>query len=576
MLDELSESFPEFGFFSHSEKKRLRETFILAGMNSRPEKYLSFSLVLSVSLAILSLLFLLLSFQFELSLAFSLLLFALIYLFMSKLPGVLAKRRGSAIEADLPMVLRSMAAELGMGISFEKALAHTAASNYAISTELRKAVQEADSGSSTPHALLGVCARVDSLMVKRAVQQMIESYKHGSKGEGLKHLADELIERQKASSREHNARVAFLGLLFIALSCVVPALFLAYVTVGSAFLSAQFSASDIWLIFQFGFPAANGLLLLVIYERTPKMMEKRKESIFSSKQARLADRVLTKKGFRLGFRKAMAYSVSFAAACSLVLLLLSSLLSFPTWFSLLPLIVPLLLYFLATYLVEKRASDIESRLPDALLQASSFPKGTPTDMIIRSIADSNYGPLSEEFAIANRQIVSGADIQSSLRSMANENDSLLLSRACELLSQAYASGGDMHKALKETAEDMFSIFSIVRERESALALQKYTLLFGGALLVPLVLGAIAGMVSSLNSPGLDLLSSLSAHERAELLAASISAAQAYLVAYSLLASLFIAQLGGSWRGFAPYLAWMAPVSLAVYSFTLNSRVLSLF
>ena len=574
MIDELTASFPRFRFFSEANLTITSEKLKLAGLRAESGRYLSFSLSVSLAIFLLSLLLFLLSLELLLALAFSLIAFALAYLFLLKLPSILAKRRGQEIETDLPIALRSIATELAVGISFEKCLAHAAKSGYSIAPEMGEAAREIElGGSNVPDALRGVALRVDSIIVKRAMQQMIEAYGHGSKGEGLRHLADELIEAQKAGTREHGARIAFLGLLFMAISCIVPALFQAYAVVGSAFLSSSFSASDIWLAYALGFPLAGSVVLIAIYEKTPKNLGRRKDGVLSKKQVMLADKVLGRRWISLSFRKILVYLVGAAVPMALFLLFGSFALKYEPWIALLPFTIPVLVYFFMVRKIEERTAGLEARLPDALLHASSFPKGTPLDKIIKSIADSGYGPLSLEFAAAHSQIKSGADVPSALRSISEENDSVLLSRATELLSQAYTAGGEMSRALKETADDMFSIFSIVRERESTLALQKYTLIFGGGLLVPLVLGAITNVISKLGGPGMELISSISSAERAGLISASIGAAQLYLVIYSLLASLFIAQLGGSRRNFIVYFVMMAPVSLLAYNLAMSVNVL---
>jgi Flp pilus assembly protein TadB len=574
-MDELIGAFPQLGIFSGKDIKSTNEKLQHAGIESGASQYLSFSLIFCAVLAFLFFFALLLFLDLPMSFASSMLFFSLLFLFFVKLPGILGKRRGKAIEADLPVALRSIAAELGMGVSFEKCLAHASVSQFAIAAELSKAQREAKAGASIPDALMGISSRVDSILVKRAIQQMIETYRLGLGSSGLRYLADELIEQQKAVSREYNAKIAFLGLLFVAVSCVVPALFQAYAIVGSSFLSSSLSPQDIWLIFLIGFPGANALVLLAIYERTPKIFSKRKEGILSSKQMLLAAKALKANGISYPLKAILVWLLALSTFSCIIALLLSFAMHFEPWLALLPFIFPVLAYFLAMRLIEQRNSELEERLPDALLHASSFPKGTPIEKIIHSVSLAGHGPLSEEFTIAYAQIASGSDVPSSLRALSEENDSVLLSRATGLLIQAYSSGSDMQRAMKETAEDMFSIFSIVRERESLLALQKYTLLFGGAIIVPLVLGGIASTVSGLSSTGLDFISSTSPEERMALFNASVGAAQAYTVIYSLLASLFIAQLGGSFRFFAQYFIVMAPLSLACYSLALNSNILSL-
>lgn len=574
-MDDLAEFFPSYGFFSDRDIRKTGEKLALAGMRTKPARYLSFSLFTSLLLSVIVSTLSMAALNFESAVVIMPISFAAIYLLMLSIPSFIAKRRARDIEADLPVALRSMATELNMGISFDRCILHCSSSHYGISRELKTALAEVEnSGSGMPDALRGVSSRTDSIIVKRAVQQLIESYRHGSGAQGLKHLADELVERQKAVSREYNARIAFLGLLFVVLSCVLPALFQAYAVVGSAFLYASLSASDIWFIYVAMFPIANSLVLLAIYERTPRLLKKRK-GLFSTRGTALADKALQARGIGKDFSSLLKLSLVLSLAASMALLLGSVAFSYNPLLAAVPVALLALGYFFVLRMAEKRTEEIEVRLPDALLQASSFPRGTPTEKAIRSIADSDYGPLSEEFSLAHKQISSGADVPSSLRAMADENDSVLLSRVCELLSQAYSFGGDMHRAMKETAEDMLSIFSIVRERESLLALQKYTLLFGGAVMVPLVLGSIASVVSGLETSGLEAISSTTPEQRAGLMSASVGATQAYLVIYSLLASLFISQLSGSWRSFAPYFVSMAAVALLVYNIALSTDLFAL-
>ena len=130
----------------------------------------------------------------------------------------------------------------------------------------------------------------------------------------------------------------------------------------------------------------------------------------------------------------------------------------------------------------------------------------------------------------------------------------------------------MSGAMRETAEDIFEVFSALLERRSALAMQKYTLLFG-ALLVPVILGLIVNVVSGLDLSALEEISKVSNEERVALLSAGIGAGQAYLVAFALLSSVLIAQQDGDGRKAVLYFTALAPLSLALFA---AARALGLF
>ncbi len=573
MLNELLANFPNLRIFSRNDIKKTEKKLAVAGLKIKPGVYLSASLILS---CVLSVLIGLLSFAFvdlETSIIIIFPAFILFYILWAKVPSFLGKRRAREMETDLPLILRSFATQINTGISFEHSIRDIANSDYAISMEFREAINEINGGASVPSSLRSMASRIDSLMVKRVVQRLIELYRNGSKAESIKHLADELIEKQKASAREYNARMSFLGLLFVVCSCIIPALFQAYSIAGSTFLSESFSTNDIWLMYIVVFPSINALLLLIMHDRTPKLIRKRKESIFSSKNISQFDKVL----LSLGYPKFSI--IIFVSVCASILLmalsiLLSFVLSYNYLYSFLFFFFPMFVYLVIMRMSEERTEAMESFMPDALLQASSMPRGTPIEKTISSLADSDYGPLSDEFSLVSKQLSSGSDVVSSLKSVSDFNESTLFSRTSNLIIQAYLFGGDMHVAMKETAEDIFSIFSIIKEREAIMALQKYTLLFSGGVILPLILASISRTISQMDFSGLDVISSVSFETRQELIYASTEATTAYLLIYSLLASVFISKNEGSWRRFSLYFFPLAALSISIYKISLTFDILS--
>jgi hypothetical protein len=103
--------------------------------------------------------------------------------------------------------------------------------------------------------------RVDSLELRRAVAQLSLAYAQGSNTEGLRKLADELAALQRAQAREYHARLSLVGLVFIALACIIPSLFAAYVIVGSSFLDLSFTPNEVYLAYLALFPAVDALVL---------------------------------------------------------------------------------------------------------------------------------------------------------------------------------------------------------------------------------------------------------------------------------------------------------------------------
>ena len=518
------------------------------------QAFLGASLAVSVFLALLT--FLAFSSDFPLSLAYSLLAFALSMLAFRQLPSLLARRRALAIESDLPPALRSLASQLGMNIPFEKALRNIGSAGYSCSPEFMLIAADSHKGAGIRAALAASAERIDSLTYKRAMGALSNVYERGSGADSLKRLADDLISQQLSAERHFSSRLTLASLLFIAAACIVPSLLLAYLLVGSSFLSLSVQPIQVWFLFLVGFPAIN--LAIIAYLR---MGAPSHSSTFALPRP-LSDADFGALGQPAGLSTA-AMKRRLSLVFTLCLLLAAIFLFFALPLeSALFFALPFLYYFYLHYLLERRNSELERYLPDALLHAALLEHGTGTERMLEYLASADYGPLSQEFAQVRNSVKAGASVPSALNAMASRSHSLLLRRAAWLMAAGYSIGSDAYASLREAADDMLSVFLLLRERSSLASMQKYTLL-AGAILVPLILGTLLGAILKLDivSFTFDPADALNAQG---IRAAAAGAAPAYLLIYALLSSLLIAQLEGSWRRFVPYAVVLAPLSLALF------------
>ncbi len=223
-------------------------------------------------------------------------------------------------------------------------------------------------------------------------------------------------------------------------------------------------------------------------------------------------------------------------------------------------------YFYQELLFERNKRGKEALIPDMLLQASAFPRGTSFTKIISYIAGANYGLLSREFEKALLEIRKGAAVPKALGRVKRRNKSRVIGRAVNLLIQGYESGADMGACFKEAADDMLATNAILRERNATMVVEKYTLLLAGGIIVPAVLGLLVGLVSGMDFSALgELEFGISAAERAALLGAAMLANQIYIAEYAVLASIFIANQEGNRKNALPYALFLLPFSFASYS-----------
>ncbi|MBI4044787.1 MAG: type II secretion system F family protein [Candidatus Diapherotrites archaeon] len=219
------------------------------------------------------------------------------------------------------------------------------------------------------------------------------------------------------------------------------------------------------------------------------------------------------------------------------------------------------------FLFDNRRRKIERLTPDFLLEASLFPKGTTLAEIIETFSESNYAFLSMEFRKALQEINKGATPELALSNAKKRVKSRAFSRAIDLVVEGAKSGADAGAVFKEAAEDQLETNALIRERNSSLVIEKYTLIFAGGVIVPLVLGTVAGMLEQLDFSGLSEIGiGLSPAEKTDLLWAGKTAGFIYIIEYALIASFFLAFQEHDRKKTIVYAAFLLPVSLAVYFF----------
>jgi pilus assembly protein TadC len=228
---------------------------------------------------------------------------------------------------------------------------------------------------------------------------------------------------------------------------------------------------------------------------------------------------------------------------------------------------PLILkFFYIQYLEEKTLREKEKLMPDVLLHASSFPKGISTVEIIKHLSNTKFKLISNEFKRVEREIRKGASVSEALSNFKKRNKSRIISRAINLLIQGHESGAEMSEVFRETAQNILETQGIIRERNSALTIEKYTLLFAGGIIVPLILGLLTALIQGFDFNALKELSiGLSKQNRKELLSSAMLGNQVYIIEYAIIASIFVANMENNSRKALIYSLILLPPSIISYS-----------
>ncbi len=234
--------------------------------------------------------------------------------------------------------------------------------------------------------------------------------------------------------------------------------------------------------------------------------------------------------------------------------------------SVLAFFAPLVLnYFYCLHLFEQRKKSIEDAVPDMLLLASSIPEGTRQEKMLGFMAMHSPSPLKEEFSAAEKEVEAGMPLEQAFEKIKARNKSASLSRAVDLITNSFILGGKMQSIFRETAEDFMETNALIRERAANAAIEKYTLLFAGGLVVPLILGLVSGMVS-----GLDFLAAsglgIGAGEEArkKLFDYALLGNIIYIIEYAVIASAFVAFTENQQQKTVVYAFFLVPCGLVVY------------
>ncbi len=206
--------------------------------------------------------------------AISLAIIAFIFLILLQAPLVKRKKYGKLVEAQLPFFVMQLATEIRIGKDFRRALEDSSREKNVVSEEYARVVEDLKKGAGLGKALNAMNARVDSELVKRVNANLANLQLHGKKDvTGLKKIAQELLSRQRIESKEFSSKMVMYALVFVAVSAIVPAMFMSFVLVGSYFMKLSFSAEQVFLMSVGLFPLIDVTILGFINSKTPAFLK---------------------------------------------------------------------------------------------------------------------------------------------------------------------------------------------------------------------------------------------------------------------------------------------------------------
>ena len=159
-------------------------------------------------------------------------------IYLSMYPKLIVKRKVALVEAYLPYGLHHLLIEVRSGVPLYNSLVSIAQSNYGkFSEEIKRAVNEINTGKSEIAALETLARENPSLYFRRVIWQMVNALKSGADiGQTIKQIVDHISEEQRISIKKYGAQLNPLALMYMIFCVIFPTLGITFLLIISSFI----------------------------------------------------------------------------------------------------------------------------------------------------------------------------------------------------------------------------------------------------------------------------------------------------------------------------------------------------
>lgn len=159
-------------------------------------------------------------------------------IYISLYPKLSVTKKVNDVEKYLPFMLHHLLIEVRSGVPLYNALVSIAQSDYGkLSLEIRRAVNEINTGKSEIAALEMLARQNPSIYFRRIMWQMVNALKSGADiGDTLKHIVDSLSEEQRIAIKKYGAQLNPLALMYMIFAVIFPTLGITFLLVISSFI----------------------------------------------------------------------------------------------------------------------------------------------------------------------------------------------------------------------------------------------------------------------------------------------------------------------------------------------------
>ncbi len=159
------------------------------------------------------------------------------FLFLAFYPKLMSQRKVKNIEKNLPYMLHHMLVQIRAGVPLYDTLVSVAKSDYGVlSNEIRKVVNEINTGKSEAEALEKITRNTPSFFFRRVMWQVINALKSGADiGSTMKEIVENMSVEQKVAIKRYGSQLNPLALMYMLFAVIYPTLGITFLLVLATF-----------------------------------------------------------------------------------------------------------------------------------------------------------------------------------------------------------------------------------------------------------------------------------------------------------------------------------------------------
>ena len=176
-------------------------------------------------------------------------LFIILYFYLSRVPDVLITKRDKEISKEIVFAGRFLVIEIESGVPLYSAFVNLSRNYEVIGRYFKEIIDKVNLGSSIEEALDEAVELIPSQDLKRILWQIINSLKTGSDiAESLKSVIDQIAREQNIMIKEYGRKLNPLAMFYMIIAVILPSLGITMLIILSAFINFEVSLTILIVI----------------------------------------------------------------------------------------------------------------------------------------------------------------------------------------------------------------------------------------------------------------------------------------------------------------------------------------